>query len=149
MQIFFSCRIMVFSLLQKIGELMPQTYLEARHSKKRDLAHHYRPEMEEKLLAVEPLTRAFEEELAQYKNMPYRVQTVSVRLMLRYMEYLRGFSAAMALKAVGKDEEAHVAAKEFFNEFGKYEVEMERYYDHTMMYMGLNAIFSSKPGLAQ
>ena len=69
--------------------------------------------------------------------------------MLRYMEYLRGFSSAMALKAVGKDEEAHVAAKEFFNQFGKYEVEMERYYDHAMMYMGLNAIFSSKPGLAQ
>ena len=139
----------VYAFLQKIGELMPQTYLEARHSKKRDLSHHYRPEMEEKLLAVEPLTRAFEEELAQYKNMPYRVQTVSVRLMLRYMEYLRGFSSAMALKAVGKDEEAHIAAKAFFNEFGKYEVEMERYYDHAMMYMGLNAIFSSKPGLAQ
>ena len=139
----------VLEFLQKIGELMPQTYLEARHSKKRDKAEHFRPEMEEKLLAVEPLTRAFEEELAAYKNMPYRVQTVSVRLMLRYMEYLRGFSGAMALKAVGKDEEAHVAAKEFFNQFGKYEVEMERYYDHAMMYMGLNAIFSSKPGLAQ
>ena len=105
--------------------------------------------MEEKLLAVEPLTREFEAELAQYKNMPYRVQTVSVRMMLLYMEYLRGYANAMALKAVGKDQEAKTAAKAFWNEFGKNEIAWERYYDHTMMVMAQGAIFNSGPGLAQ
>ena len=140
---------MVLEFLKKIDELMPHTYMEARHSKKRSKTVHYRPEMEEKLLSVEPLTRELEEKLAAYKNMPYRVQTVSVRLMLLYMEYLRGTANAMALKAVGKDEEAHQAAKAFWEDFGKNEIAWERYYDHTMMFMGMNAIFSSKPGLAQ
>ena len=128
---------------------MPHSYMEARHSKQRDKAIQFRPETEEKLLSVEPLTRELEEKLAAYKNMPYRVQTVSVRLMLLYMEYLRGTANAMALKAVGKDEEAHQAAKDFWEDFGKNEIAWERYYDHTMKFMGMNAIFSSKPGLAQ
>lgn len=139
----------VLAFFEKIEERMPQTYMEARHSKKRNKAEHFRPEMEEKLLSVEPLTRAFEADLAAYKNMPYRVQTVSVRMLLRYMEYLRGFAQAMALKSVGKDEEAQAKAKAFWDDFGKYELELERYYDHTMMCMAHKAIFDSKPGLAQ
>ena len=139
----------VIEFLQKIDELMPHTYMEARHSKKRDNRQHFCPEMEEKLLAVEPLTREFEQVLSQYKNMPHRVQTVSVRMMILYMEYLRGYANAMALKAVGKDEEAQAAAKAFWNEFGKNEIAWERYYDHAMMVMGQGAIFNSKPGLAQ
>ena len=139
----------VLSFLQKIDELMPHTYMEARHSKRRDKSQHFRPEMEEKLLSVEPLTREFEQVLEAYKNMPYRVQTVSVRMMILYMEYLRGYANAMALKAVGKDDEAQVAAKAFWNEFGKNELAWERYYDHAMMVMGQGAIFNSKPGLEQ
>ena len=139
----------VLAFLQKIDELMPHTYMEARHSKRRDKSQHFRPEMEEKLLAVEPLTREFEQVLEDYKNMPYRVQTVSVRMMILYMEYLRGYANAMALKAVGKDDEAQVAAKAFWNEFGKNEIAWERYYDHAMMVMGQGAIFNSKPGLEQ
>ena len=139
----------VVAFLQKIDELMPHTYMEARHSKRRDKSQHYRPEMEEKLLAVEPLTREFEQVLEAYKNMPYRVQTVSVRMMILYMQYLRGYANAMALKAVGKDDEAQAAAKAFWNDFGKNELAWERYYDHAMMVMGQGAIFNSKPGLEQ
>lgn len=139
----------VIAFLQKIDELMPHTYMEARHSKRRDKSQHFRPEMEEKLLSVEPLTREFEQVLEAYKNMPYRVQTVSVRMMILYMQYLRGYANAMALKAVGKDDEAQAAAKAFWNEFGKNEIAWERYYDHAMMVMGQGAIFNSKPGLEQ
>ena len=139
----------VIAFLQKIDELMPHTYMEARHSKRRDKSQYYHPEMEAKLLSVEPLTREFEQVLEAYKNMPYRVQTVSVRMMILYMQYLRGYANAMALKAVGKDDEAQVAAKAFWNDFGKNELAWERYYDHAMMVMGQGAIFNSKPGLEQ
>lgn len=139
----------VMEFLKRIDELMPQSYIEARHSKHRKGDVHYRPEMEQQLLSVEPLTYAFAEQLEQFKNMPYRVQTVSVRLMQKYAEYCRGLANALALKCVGKDTEAQEAALAFQNAFGKYEVELERYYDHTMMCMACKAIFDSKTSLAQ
>jgi hypothetical protein len=105
--------------------------------------------MEESLLQVSQVCDKYDEIFKAHRNMPYRVQTVSVRMMILYMEYLRGYANAMALKAVGKDDEAQVAAKAFWNDFGKNELAWERYYDHAMMVMGQGAIFNSKPGLEQ
>ena len=55
----------------------------------------------------------------------------------------------MALKSLGKDEEAKVAAKAFFAEFGKNEVAWERYYDHMLMVHAMNVIFNSKSSMDQ
>ena len=127
--------------LQTIDEYLPQTYLEARHTLNHDVNQFYKPEMEEKLLAVDGITRQYEEKLAPYKNMPMRVQTVSVRLLLRHCELCRGLAKAMALKCVGKDVEAKAAIGEFMKEFGKYEQSMERYYDHRQHVSAYHAIF--------
>ena len=140
---------LVLEFLQEIDRLLPHSYLEARHSIHRDKSKYYRPDMEEQLLAVEPLTRAFAEKLAAYKNMPVRTQTVSVRLMGRYAEYCRGLANALAIKCVGKDAEAKEAMTAFEQEFGKYEVELERYYDHTMAVMAHLEIFNTKTEYAQ
>ena len=47
---------------------------------------------------------------------------------------------AMIEKALGDDEKAMEAFKSFMQEFGKYEIEMERYYDHGLAYICLNKI---------
>lgn len=135
---------LVLEFLKKIDELMPQTYLEARHSAKREKSKYYQPHMEQSFLAVEPLTREFEEKLAAYQNMPFRVQTVAVRLMQHYAAYCRGFAGALAIKCQGKDDEAKAAANEFRKEFGKREIAIERYYDHTMAMMAHMEIWGSK-----
>ena len=140
---------MVREFLEKIDELMPQRYLEARHSIHRDKAKYYRPDLESQFLSVEALTCQFEETLEAYKNMPARVQTVSVRLMLKYAEYCRGFAGALAIKCLGKDAEAKEAMLAFQKAFGKYEIAMERYYDHTMAVMAQQEIFNTKTELAQ
>ena len=131
----------VKAFFQKVEALMPQTYVEARHSQSRDKSQYFSPEMAEKLRAVAPLTEAFAAQLEAYKNMPYRVQTVSVRLLLRYLSYLRGFADCLACKAEGRDEEAKGKAKVFWDDFGKYELELDRYYDHCLMVMAQKAIF--------
>ena len=52
-----------------------------------------------------------------------------------------GFHPDMILKAEGKDEEAKEKASVFWNDFGKYELELDRYYDHCLMVMAHKAIF--------
>ncbi len=128
--------------LQAIDKYLPQTYLEARHTRHSTGNQYYKPEMESGLRYVDELTREYEEKFAPYKNMPKRVQTVSVRLLLRHCELCRGLAEAMALKSVGKDTEAKQALRQFMGEFGKYEQSMERYYDHRQHVAAYNVIFN-------
>ena len=122
---------------------MPQTYIEARHTLNHDANQFYKPEMEPILRKVESITREYEEKLAAYKNMPKRVQTVSVRLLLRHCELCRGLANALALKCVGKEVEAKAEINAFMQEFGKYEQSMERYYDHRQHVAAYAVIFNT------
>lgn len=128
--------------LKTIDEHLPQTYIEARHTLNHDVNQFYKPEMEEKLLAVDGITREYENKFAAFRNMPKRVQTVSMRLLMRHCELCRGLAKALALKCVGKDVEAKNAINEFMNEFGKYEQSMERYYDHRQHVAAYAVIFN-------
>jgi len=76
-----------------------------------------------------------------HMNMPYRAQTVSYRLLYRYLEYAKGLLDAMILKSVGKEEEALRCYNAFLDYFGKYELELELYYDQYMMSQSLNRVF--------
>ena len=134
--------------LKAVDTYMPQTYMEAKHTS-RIPNNFYKPEMEEKLLALVPVAKEFEEKLDGYKNMPIRVQTVAMRLLKLHAQYVQGLAQVMALKSLGKDEEAKVAAKAFFAEFGKNEVAWERYYDHMLMVHAMNVIFNSKSSMDQ
>ncbi|MBR5295179.1 MAG: DUF4838 domain-containing protein [Clostridia bacterium] len=134
---------LVLDFLKCVDEHMPQSYMECKHSA-RIKSNFYKPEMEEKLLALVPKVQEYREKLSAYKNMPKRVQTVAVRLMILYTDYVEGLAKVMAIKCVGKDDEAKAAAKEFLNEFGKNEIAWERYYDHKQMYQSISAIFDTK-----
>ena len=138
----------VLTYFRDIDSRMKQTYLESKHvfGVKQNF---YNPDMETPLLEVEAITRQLEEDLKEYHTGTFRVQTVATRLLLRHAEFCRGYANAMALKCVGKDEEAQEAAMTFLDEFGKYEVEMERYYDHMMVHHALDKIFTSRRPLEQ
>lgn len=127
--------------LQTIDRLLPQTYLEARHTHHITGNEYYNPEMERLLQQVTPVTQEFEEKFAPYKNMPKRVQTVSVRLLLRHSELCRGLADAMILKCKGEDVDAKKEMFRFMQEFGKYEQSMERYYDHRQHVAAYAVIF--------
>ena len=139
----------VLAYLETIDEHMPQTYVEAIHTGKTDPNRHYKPEMEEKLLAVEAITRELEEKLAARRSMPFRVQTVAVRLLAKYALFCRGLAAALALKCVGKDSAAREAYERHMAEFGAHEVAIERYYDHFMARHALNTIFNTSSNFDQ
>ena len=56
-------------------------------------------------------------------------------------------SKVMVLKALGGDRESHRAFWSFVESFGKYEIEMERYFDFGMAIMLLCRIFGKKDNL--
>lgn len=139
---------LALAYLKAVDTYMPQTYMEAKHTS-RIPNNFYNPAMEEKLLALIPIAKEFEEKLDGHKNMPIRVQTVAMRLLKLHAQYVQGLAKAMALKSLGKDAEAKDAALSFFAEFGKHEVAIERYYDHMLMVHAMNVIFNSKSTMDQ
>jgi len=122
---------------------MPQTYMECKHSA-RIPSNFCKPEMEQQLLGLIPKAQEFRELLSAYKNMPLRAQTVGVRLMLLHTEFVEKLAAIMAIKCLGKDEQAKAAAQEFFRDFGKHEIAWDRYYDQKQMVQALTSIFNAK-----
>lgn len=138
----------VLEYLETIDTLLPQSYLEAKHTSP-TASSYYKPEMEAQLLSVEAVTEKYAEIFRQHRNMPYRVQTVAMRLLTEHTDFCRGFAKCMAIKCLGKDQEAKEAAKTFLSEFGRRELSMERYYDHMMAKHAIMAIFSTKSQFAQ
>jgi len=122
----------VVRYLSMIDERLDQKYLETVHSLPVAKDHYLAPEREAAFIEVEQIADEFESLLMAHKNMPMRVQTVSVRLMQKFAEFAKGFARVFALKSAGKDAEASKAFDEFAESFGANEAEIERYYDHAM-----------------
>ena len=91
---------------------------------------------------------ALERNLAnKHLVMEYRPQTVSWRMLLRHAEYVEKWAQLMIEKAEGNNFKAVELAKAFCDEFGKYELEMERYYDHSLACRVLEHITRKPQGL--
>ena len=102
---------------------------------------YYNPSLVPSFTAAIEEIDAFYPFVKSHMNMPKRPQTVSYRLLYRFLEYAKGIIEAMILKASGKESEALLRYNSFLDTFGRYEVEMELYYDQYMMSQSLNRIF--------
>ena len=130
----------VIEFFKRLGNALPFEYFVKKQAKTGDF---YNPEMVERIKNVIKTVDAFLPFVEAHVNMPCRPQTVSFRLLRRYIEYCKGVASALMLKASGEE----YAAKAYFNsfrvQFGKYELEMERYYDQQMCIASLSRIFNS------
>ena len=120
------------SLLEKISEAFDFAYMEGVRSKDETISPYYDPDRVTKLAAIDGLCDQEKALAQQHINMPYRPQTVSWRLLLRHSQYCRLWAAILTEKALGNNEKAKELAIAFCSDFGKYELEMERYYDHSL-----------------
>ncbi len=129
----------VISFFERLGELVPHRWLVKRNERPSDF---YTPEACEKMKAALTLIDDFSAFVTEHKNMPYRAQTVSFRILARYLEYCRTFTEALILKAEGKEYAARDMSRKFRVDFGKYELEMERCYDQIMCFGSIELIFN-------
>jgi hypothetical protein len=93
---------------------------------------YYNPAMAEKLAKVKEIAASGRLIAQNHLAMPTRPQTVSWRLMMRHTEYIEGIAAIMYEKCLGNDCLAAEMLDEFAASFGRYEFEIERYYDHML-----------------
>ena len=134
-------------LLQKISDTFDFAYMEGTKSKNKNISDYYDPERAAQLENIYELT-AKERNLAnQHLNMPYRPQTVSWRLLLRHAEYCDKLAQLMIEKAKGNNYKAVELARAFGNDFGRYELEIQRYYDHCLACRVLEHITRKPQGI--
>ena len=109
------------------------------------MSAYYNPE-EAKLLATVPeIVKNGRALIASHYNSDYRVRTVAVRLLEHHAYLAEKHAAALCAKALGNDEEAKRIGTELIKEFGKREVEIQKYFDHFICFKYYDVlIYSSK-----
>ena len=120
----------VRTLMEKLSQAFDFHYMEGAKSADPARGDYYNPDHVQSLQKVFELT-AMERAIAnKHLNMPYRPQTVSWRLLLRHAELCDTWAQIMIQKAQGNHYKAIELVKAFKDDFGRYELEIERYYDH-------------------
>ena len=131
----------VVDYLTKITDAFDVNYLMTRSTGAED-PKFYKPSHAASLRSVHKITKEIEPLLLAHKNMPYRAQTVAVRLLLKHLEYCNGLADIWVLKALGADAEAVKAYDAFLDSFGRYEVEIERYFDQKMFNSSMSRLIT-------
>jgi len=119
-------------LLQSISDGFDFKYMEGECSRDPAVSDYYDPDSVPRLERLYGLAAAERDLADKHLCMEYRPQTVSWRLLLRHAEYVEKWAELMIEKAKGNNEKAAEHARQFCDNFGKYELEIERYYDHSL-----------------
>ena len=122
----------VDEILRSVSLAFDFAYMEGVRSIDPEVSPHYDPSRVNRLQSVHNLSARLRSVFAKHKVMPNRPQTVSWRLLNRYAEWLDWMADIMTERAKGNDWRARELAEKFRDDFGKYELEMERYYEHGM-----------------
>ena len=124
----------VMAYLQKVSDFFDFPYMSGQKSADPAKGMHFNPEMAEKFETVHELAEEGRAIAKAHLTMPERVQTLSYRLLFRHADYVEGIAACMKEKARGNDAQAFENYESFRKEFGKYECELERYFDHGLAF---------------
>ena len=127
----------VLDFYRELGEAVDFNYMFGNRWASGGKSLYYNPSIVPELERVKEITAKYAPMIEAHKNMPYRVQTVSYRILRRYLEYCVGIADALILKASGKDAEARESLAAFMREFGKYELEMEVCYDQNLAFRSI------------
>ena len=117
------------SLLSRISTAFDYEFTSGRKSKKPEASKFYNPDMLPLLESVKELANEERALVAKHMAMPTRPQTVSWRLLGYHATYIELFADILIAKAKGHSYTAKEAVARFEEVFGKYEIEIERYYD--------------------
>ena len=127
----------VIELFEKLGKA-----LDYKHYVRRDAFHH--PELADTLrYEIPKIVEEYTPFINAHKNMPYRAQTVSYRILEKYLMLVSRLSPILALRAESKENAALKEYEKLIEWFGQYELEMERCYDQNSFVCSLNRIFKN------
>ena len=119
----------VVAFYEQMHECFDHKFIAGERSANAAVGQYYNPAVAEQLRRVKGIVNEFAPFVEAHKNMPIRVQTVAYRILRRYLEYACGLADILIVKAFGAGKEAKELYRRFLVDFGKYELEMERYFD--------------------
>jgi hypothetical protein len=129
----------------KMSAAFDWAYMEGEKSLNKDISKHYNPLVAPKFLAVPEIAVEGRALAKKHLTMPTRPQTISWRLLLLHTEFCKKYAAIMYEKARGFNNTAYDMAQEFYDELGKHEVAIERYFDHAFFCSYFNSILKKRP----
>ena len=144
---YFSCAFgedwkQFYDYLEKISDAFGHAYMEGEESADDEICLYYNPALASRFESVKALTAQGRKLIEAHYNMPYRTQTVSVRLLELHALYCDMLADALILKCQGKDAEGKAALEEMKAECGKYEAYFQPIYDHYLACISLDRIFN-------
>ena len=131
----------IYGLLTRLEGLFDTAYLEGERSVDPDVSAYYNPAHAEKLAEIPSLIEEMRAVIRANYNSDYRVSTVAIRLLEDYCDYCVPLADALREKALGNEEEAQRKFVRMFEDYGKREARIERYYDHFMAQHTFTPVF--------
>lgn len=128
-----------YNYLDELGNTFDHKYMCGKKNEITGKAEHYNPEKVADFENVPEITAKGLELIKSHYNSDYRLRTVSVRLLEYHAKFANLFAAAMIPKCLGDDEGAREKFAILVDEMGKYEQEIEMYYDHCLAVNSLRA----------
>ena len=115
--------------LNELEDALPHAFFSRDEAKKRPEGH-YDPKMAKKIATILQITKKGRALIESHYNSDYRARTVLIRLLEKHAIFCDLISAWMSAKANGEIDRAKELYDHARVEFGKYEVEIEKYFDH-------------------
>ncbi len=128
------------SLLERITAAFDYDYTAGERSVDGAVSKYYDPARLPRLESIKELAAEERAMVAKHMAMPTRPQTVSWRLLRYHADYIQLFAEVLIAKCVGHDYKAKEALERFKQEFGKFELEIERYYDQQNTFYALGSL---------
>ena len=133
-----------YDYLDALGKSFDYNYMVGESEWEVTRSQWYNPNHAESIRKVKGIIENAKPLITQYYNSEYRVRTVSVRLLEKHMMYASMLADALEAKALGDDDKASELFNKMRIEAGKFEAEIERWYDHGLAFRILERIFKSK-----
>ena len=137
----------VCELFTKLGETVSFQYLMGGVVMSSDTNRFYNPEMANNLRKIPAIVDEYLPTIEANKNMPYRAQTVAVRMLLRFLDFVKRLALVFAVRADGDEALSDEKFWEFVEYTGQFELEMERCFDHYAYSRSLNRAFGKLKNL--
>ena len=131
--------------LTRITEAFDHSFMCGEKSADLSKGEFYNPDHAKDLEEVKEITAEAREFIKTHLAMPTRPQTVSWRLLWRHTEYCERFAEILMEVCKGHKKYAMEMLQKFFEDFGKYDFEMERYFDTGLAFDSLYYVVKNIP----
>ena len=135
----------VNAYLTAISEAFGKKYMAGEDSADPGKGTHYNPGRVPYLTKVKELAAMARDLAAKHKVMPTRPQTAAYRLLKRHAEYCQRLAEIFIEKCQGNNKYALEMFHKFVYDFGKYDIEMERYADIGLAMSALEVLVKQMP----